>query len=177
MIGWLDVVLGILLVALVITGFVKGLIRELLGFVVVIAGIVLAARWYEPVAVVCGKLVRNTAVANFLGFTLIFLAVFIAGAVLTGLLSKAMKGTLGFADHLLGGLIGLLEGVIVGGALIFGLLAFPVNPDAVANSKLAPICYEATKIFINLIPQDLKTKIKTTYEGIAKGAKDESRGK
>ena len=177
MIGWLDVVLGILLLVLVTMGFVKGLVRELIGFVVVIVGIILAARWYEPVAALFGKLVKNAAVANFLGFILIFLAVFVAGAVLAGLLTKAMKGTLGFADHLLGGIIGLLEGVLVGGALVFGLLAFPINPDAVADSKLAPICYEAAKTFINLIPQELKTKIKTTYEGLAKGAKAESRSK
>jgi membrane protein required for colicin V production len=164
MIGWLDIVLGLLILGAVVMGFVKGLVRELLGFVVVI----LAARWYRPVASVAGKVVRSEAVANFLGFILVFLVIFIAGAVLTGLLTNVMKGTLGFFNHLLGGIVGLLEGVLVGGALIFGLLAFPVNSDAVAESKLAPICYEVTKTFINLIPQDLKDKIKSTYDGIAK---------
>jgi membrane protein required for colicin V production len=169
MIDWLDIVLAILILGAVILGFVKGLVRELLGFVVVIAGIVLAARWYQPVAAVVGKVVKNEAVANFLGFILVFLGVFLAGAILTGLLTKVMKGTLGFFNHFLGGLVGLVEGVLVGGALVFGLLAFPVNPDAVTNSKLAPICYEGARIFINLIPQDLKDKIKSTYDDVAKG--------
>jgi membrane protein required for colicin V production len=169
MIGWLDIVMAILILGAVILGFIKGLVRELLGFVVVIAGIVLAARWYRPVAAVAAKLVRSEAVAHFLGFILVFLGVFLAGAVLTGLLTKVMKGTLGFFNHFLGGLVGLVEGVLVGGALVFGLLAFPVNPDAVAASKLAPVCYEAAKTFINLIPQELKDKIKSTYDDVVKG--------
>ena len=169
MIDWLDIVLAILILGAFVLGFIKGLVRELLGFVVVIAGIVLAARWYRPVADVVGKVVRNEAVAHFLGFILVFLGVFLAGAILTGLLTRVMKGTLGFFNHLLGGLIGLVEGVLVGGALIFGLLAFPVNPDAVAASKLAPVCYETAKTFIGLIPQDLKDKIKSTYDDVVKG--------
>lgn len=177
MIGWLDIVLALLILAAVVMGFIKGLVRELLGFVVVIAGIVLAARWYRPVAAVAGKIVRSEPVANFLGFILVFLAVFVVGAVLTGLLSKVMKGTLGIVNHLLGGAIGLVEGVLVGGALVFGLLAFPVNPDAVANSRLAPVCYETTKVLIGLIPQELKDKIKTTYDDVVKGASGERKGK
>ena len=169
MINWLDIVLAVLVLGAAVLGFIKGLVRELLGFVVVIAGIVLAARWYRPVAAVAAKLVRSESVANFLGFILVFLGVFLAGAVLTGLLSKVMKGTLGFFNHFLGGLIGLVEGVLVGGALVFGLLAFPIHPDAVAASKLAPICYEAAQTFISLIPQDLKDKIKSTYDDVAKG--------
>ena len=177
MIGWLDVVLGLLVLGAIVMGFVKGLVRELLGFVVVIAGIVLAARWYPPVASVAGKFVRSEPVANFLGFILVFLAVFVAGAVLTGLLSKVMKGGLGFINHFLGGVIGLVEGVLVGGALVFGLLAFPVNPDAVADSKLAPVCYETTKVLISLIPQELKDKIKTTYDGVVMGGGGGRKGK
>lgn len=177
MIGWLDLVLAVLILGAAILGFIKGLVRELLGFVVVIVGIVLAARWYRPVAAVAARLVRSEPVANFLGFILVFLAVFLAGAVVTGLVTKLMKGTLGFFNHALGGLLGLLEGVLVGGALVFGLLAFPVNPDAVGASRLAPVCYETTKIFINLVPQELKDKIKATYDDVAKGGISKSGSK
>jgi membrane protein required for colicin V production len=177
MISWLDVVLAVLIVAAVVMGFIKGLVREILGFVVVAAGIVLAARWYRPVAGAVGKLVRSGPVADFLGFILVFLGVFLLGAVLTTLVCKVAKGGLGFINHLLGGFLGLAEGVLVGGALVFGLLAFPVNPDAVANSRLAPVCYETTKVLISLVPQELKDKIKTAYENVVAGGRQEPKGK
>jgi membrane protein required for colicin V production len=169
MINWLDIILAVLLVGAIVMGFIKGLIRELIGLVVVILGIVLAARWYPPVAKFFSSIINNAPAAKFLGFIVVFMGIFLVGAVASGLVSKVLKGGLSFTNHLLGGLIGFFEGMLVCGALVFALLAFPINRDAVAYSKLAPVCYETTKAAVALIPQELKDQIKAAYDGILQG--------
>lgn len=169
MIGWLDVVLAVILLVTVIMGLVRGLIKEVVGIVAIIAGFILAARYYVSLADLIGRLIHQPTVAKFLGFIIIFLVVIAAGSLIAWLLSKLMKGPLKFVDHLLGGLVGFLEGVLICGVFVFALLVFPLNKQALLNSRLAPYCYGLTKAMIHLIPQDLKDQFKAAYQDIVKG--------
>jgi membrane protein required for colicin V production len=170
--NWLDIALAAVVLLAVIIGLVKGFIRELVGLIVIVLGIVIAARFYGPVASFAAKFIKNPTAASFVGFLLIFLAVLIAGGFVAGLIAKATKGSLGFVNHILGGVIGCLEGVLVAGAVVFALLAFPVNKSALMGSKLAPLVYQVTKTVVQFIPQELKDQIKTAYENISAGGAD-----
>jgi len=169
MIGWLDIVLAVILLALFIAGLVRGLIKEVIGLAAIIIGFILAARYYLYFADLIGRVIHHPGVAKFLGFIFVFLVVLAVGSLIGFLLSKIMKGPLKFANHLLGGLVGLLEGILVCGVLIFALLAFPVRKDALLQSKLAPYCYGLTRAMIHLIPQDLKDQFKAAYQDLLKG--------
>ncbi len=172
-INWLDIVLAAAVAAAVIVGLIKGFVRELIGLIVIIVGIVVAARFFGPVARVVGKVVSNPTAAGFIGFLLIFLAVLIVGGILSGFIARMTKGGLGFANHLLGGAVGALEGLLVAGAIVFALLAFPVNKDALVNSRFAPFVYTVTKTVVQFIPQELKDQLRIAYESIShSGAKN-----
>jgi membrane protein required for colicin V production len=166
--NWLDIVLAVTLLVFVILGLVQGFIRRLLGLVSVVAGLVLAALYYRGPGEVLGKLIRNPLLANFLGFLVLFVAVLVAGGLLGHLLSKAMKGPLAFVNHVLGGIFGLLEGVLIGGVLVFALLVFDLAPGALRTSRAAPLAFAATRSVVNLIPQDLRAKFNSSYEQIRK---------
>ncbi len=166
--NWLDIVLAAILVGFIVLGIVQGFIRRLLGLVSVVAGLVLAGLYYRMPGEVLGKLIRNPLLGNFLGFLVLFLAVLAVGGLLGHLLSKAMKGPLAFANHALGGVFGLLEGVLIGGILVFALLVFDVAPDALRTSRAAPLAFGATRAIVNLIPQDLRAKFNSSYEQIRK---------
>ncbi len=168
MVGWLDIVLAIILLGTVIAGLVKGLIKEAVGIAAAIGGFFIAARWYKPVAVWLDKSFVNPAVSKFLGFILVFAAVLIVGLIVAALLSKLMIGPLKLANHLLGGLFGLVEGMLIAGALVFALMVFPINKEALAASRLAPYCYGLTKTMVGLIPRELKDQFKAAYEEIIK---------
>lgn len=170
--NWLDIVLACLVILAFIIGLVKGFVREIIGLIVVLVGIFVAARFYGPVASFAGKLIKDPPAANFVGFLILFLAVLIIGGFLANLVTKATKGSLGFVNHILGALVGCVEGVLVAGAVVFALLAFPVNKSALSGSRLAPLVYKVTKTAVQLIPQELKDQIKIAYEGIATGASD-----
>lgn len=171
MIGWLDIVLAVILVAMFITGLVRGLIKEVIGVAAIIAGFILAAHYYVYFADLIGRLIHQPTAAKFLGFIIVFLIVVAVGSLIAYLLSKLMKGPLKFMNHLLGGFVGFLEGILICGVLVFGLLVFPMRKEALLDSRLAPYCYGVTKVMIHLIPQDLKDQFRAAYQDIAKGGK------
>jgi membrane protein required for colicin V production len=171
--NWLDIVLAAAVVASVIIGLIKGFVRELIGLIVIILGIIVAARFFGPVAKIAGKFISNPAAANFIGFLLVFLVVLIIGGILSGFIAKLTKRGLGLVNNLLGGVIGFLEGILVAGAVVFALLAFPVNKSALMGSRLSPLVYQVTKTVVQFIPQELKDQIKTAYEKISHGGADD----
>jgi membrane protein required for colicin V production len=168
----LDFVLAAIVLAAVVVGMIKGFVREIVGLVVIVVGIVAAARFYEPPARVLGKIISNPVTARFVGFLLVFLAVLIVGGFLAGAVAKLAKGGLGFANHVLGGLVGLVEGLLLAGALVFALLIFPVSRGALGGSQLTPFVYEFTKSIVQLIPRELTDQVRGTYENITKAGAD-----
>jgi membrane protein required for colicin V production len=165
----LDIILVIVLLITLVLGLIKGLVRQAIGLVAVVAGLVLAAQSYPRSGAFVRKIVSNGVVADFIGFLALFAAVIAAGWLVGLLISKLMKGPLNFLDHVLGGVFGLFKGVLICGVIVFALLVFEVRRDALAGSKLGPLCFQATRAVVRLIPGDLKAKFKAAYQGALKG--------
>jgi membrane protein required for colicin V production len=160
----LDIILIVILLVTLVLGLIKGLVRQIIGIIAVVAGLILAANYYPRLSPLFQRFLSSVLVANFLGFLLIFGSVLLAGWLLGLLFSKLMKGPLAFINHVLGGVLGLVKGVLICGVLVFALLIFEVRKDALAGSRLAPFCFQVTRVIVNLIPRDLKAKFKTSYE-------------
>jgi membrane protein required for colicin V production len=171
--NWVDIVFVIILVGTTIHGIVRGFVRQVIGLAAVILGLILASLYYEGMAEIIQKLVRDKLVSNFLGFLVIFIAVVVAGALLGVLITKAMVGPLALANRALGGLFGLVQAVLICGVLAFALAAFGVARLSLEGSRLAPFCLGVTRAAVNLVPQDLKDKFNRSYQEIRKsGGKD-----
>jgi membrane protein required for colicin V production len=167
----LDIAIIVILLATLILGLVKGLVRQVIGIAAVIAGLILAARYYRPVSGVFGRIFYSEKWASFVAFILIFIVVLALGALLSFLVCKLLCGPLKFIDHLLGGVFGLVQGLLICGVLVIGLLIFPVNREFLTGSRLAPYCYWLTKGMVQLIPQDLKNQFNETYREIIESAR------
>src|SRR5437879_5645379 len=123
--NWLDIVLLLIVAASVFTSFRKGLTREIIGLLSVILA-VLAGIWFYgiPAGYLLPYLSSRQA-ANFAGFFLVFCAILAIGAVIGIVVGKFLRVTgLSIFDHLLGAVFGLLRGVLIGVALVMGLMAF-----------------------------------------------------
>jgi membrane protein required for colicin V production len=167
--GTLDIILLIILLVTLVLGLIKGLVRQAIGLVAVVGGLVLAAHYYPQAGSVVHKIVSNAVVANFIGFLAVFTAVVAMGSIVGLLVTKLMKGPLNFLDHVLGGVFGLFKGVLICGVVVFSLLVFEVRRDALAGSRLAPICFQVTRAVVRLIPGDLEARFKSAYQGARKG--------
>jgi membrane protein required for colicin V production len=164
--NWLDWVLLAVIVVTAVVGIVKGFVRQAIGLVAVVTGLVLAVVYYEQTAGVFETFVKNRLLSNFLGFLLIFFIVLIAGAILGHLITKAMKGPLAFANRLFGAVFGLIKAVLICGILVFALVSFEVAKPALETSVLAPPCLGVTRAVINLVPRDLRARFNDSYKRI-----------
>lgn len=167
--NWLDLVLIVIFLVTLVLGIIKGLVRQVIGIAAAVGGIILGSLYYPGIADILQKIIRNRLVCNFLGFMIILAAALAAGWLLGLLVSKLIKGPLAFLNHVLGGVLGIVKGVLIGGALIFALLVFDLGKQGLAKSRLAPLFYQTTRAVVLLIPGDLRMKFKASYEAIRQG--------
>jgi len=164
--NWLDYVLLAIIVLTAIYGIFKGFVKQVLGLVAVIAGLILAVLYYAQAAGIFMGLVKNRLVSNFLAFLLIFLIVLVAGAIFGHLLTKAMVGPLAFANRLFGAIFGVITAVLVCGILVFALVSFEMAKPAVETSVLAPACLGVARAVVHTVPKDLRQRFDESYKRI-----------
>ncbi len=128
--NWVDAVLIVLLLASVIVGSKKGLIRELTAFVVFFAAIIISVNYIDDFAVmVYEKLGGSPLISAFLSFFILLAASYAAFKVL-GLLFYKIADVKGAKkrDQMGGALIGFLRGWAAIGFLTFLTFLLPM-PD------------------------------------------------
>ncbi len=154
--NWLDVLIIITLVVGVIGGLATGFIRGILSLVGLIAGIALAGRLYDDLAVRL-TFIHNEAAAGMLAFALILFIVILITAIVAQILKAVVANImLGWLDHLLGAIIGLLIGAIAWGALL-ALWARFFGGGALESSFLAPILASRFPLVLALLPPEFDT--------------------
>ena len=175
-INWLDVIFLVILLVTFILGIIKGLIRQIIGILAVIVGLILAVYNYSYLATFYTRFISNRTFSHLLGFFTIFIAVLCIGWLVAFLLSKMMKGSVKFLNHITGGALGLLKGILICGVVALALLVFPVKKEALKGSQMAPYCLKVAEALYYLIPQSLKEEFKNAYHDIlGKGKINEKR--
>lgn len=155
----LDLLLAVIVILSLITGFSAGFARVGVGFIAAIAGVVFGFWFYAIPAAWIHTIIHSTATSNVLGFLAVFWAVLVAGAIVGKMLSTVFKWTgLSWMDRLLGGAFGLVRGAVIGVGLVAVLLAFAPHPlpNWMVNSKLLPYAVNASNLFASIAPGDLK---------------------
>ncbi len=149
--NWLDILIIICLAASVIGGLKTGIVRGVLNLIGLILGIFLAGRFYETVGGWLG-FIHNSGVADTIGFILVLVAVMILAGIVGSLLHKILSNImLGWLDHLIGGILGLLIGAVSWGALLALWVRFFSN-GIVSGSWLAELLVEKFPLVLALLP-------------------------
>jgi membrane protein required for colicin V production len=165
--NWLDVVLGLIVLASVLASFRKGLSREIIGLVSVGLAILLGIWLYGSASGYLSPYIQSRTAANFAGFALVFCAVLLLGSLVGLIVEKFLRiSGLSFLDHLLGLGFGLLRGLLIGVALITGIVGFSPGdrpPEEVVHSRLAPYVAGGSRFVAALAPHELKEGFRLTY--------------
>lgn len=157
--NWVDVAVAVILALATFSSLRAGFLRQaftIIGFVVGIYG---ALTHRETVAAALASAVGNAALASVVAFFLIFAAVWFASAVLASMAYAGLKASgLAWADHLLGMLLGLMAGLLLTVGLLLLLSRVPLTSlnDAVGQSILASLIFEALPHLRQLLPADLR---------------------
>ena len=165
--NWLDLVLLLVIAASIASCFRKGFSREAIGLAACVIGLILGSWFYGLAGGFLTPYVSSRAVANFIGFFIVFIGVMIVGAVVSGVVGKFLRVTgLSIFDHALGAGFGLLRGIVIAVAIIMGMMAFSPGdkpPDAVMHSRVAPYVAYAAKVCASVAPNELKEGFRRTY--------------
>jgi len=143
-----------------VMAFLRGIILELISLAGLIAGILLASRNYNQVAVFLEHLITTTATAQIVAFLFIVVAV----TILSTLLGKALNRTahaigLGFFDRLLGAVFGLARGCLFAIAILMAVAAFRPHSSWAENSRLSPYFLAGVHAVSFVVPHELQQQI------------------
>lgn len=150
--NWLDVLILLPFLAFITKGVIRGFVSEIIAFVVVIFGALLARLVAPPIS---GGLQLAFAwpagVCDVGAYVIIFIGVAIGLAILAKVLNLALKAVhLGWVNRLFGGLIGALKAFIVVVIVVFILdrtndeFHYLDNAPVVQESVLYPIMVDVT---------------------------------
>lgn len=154
----LDYVILIVGSLFTLLGIYWGLIRQVLALAGLLVGVVLAGRYGPEVAAWLSSFLADPLLAGALGF-LAVLALVSAAASLVASLLRIFAGLLflGWFDHLLGGLLGLAQAIIVCAVVLVVLTAYPYPAwsSAIAESTLAGGLLRVGGLLAPLLPDFL----------------------
>ena len=167
--NWLDLVLAVILIVSLVSGYRKGLIRIGIGLIATVAALVFACWFYGAAGTFVIPYVSSRSTANLLGFLLVFLGVITLGAVVSRILAAVFKWVgLSWFDRLLGAAFGVVRGVVISIVLIMVIVALsPVSPPpAVVESEIAPYLIEAADAITMIAPKEFKKGFQQGYEKV-----------
>lgn len=151
----LDYLLLLAIGGSVIAAALKGFTYEVLMLAATVLAIGLAA-WKYP-ALAAHWHGAPTPAVSFLAFLIILAAVLGAAALLARLTRGLVRGVgLGTMDRVFGAGLGLVRGVLVGAAIVLMLVAYPLNPGWVSNSRLAPPLLWVSRAIALALPHGLR---------------------
>ncbi|MGH8005106.1 MAG: CvpA family protein [Limisphaerales bacterium] len=173
--NWLDFVLLALLVGSIALGVKRGLIREVMGFIGLIIGVVIAINKVDAVtAWVLSHMKASPVVVSFVSFVLILAFFYVAFRLIGMLFNKALSlSSLGRIDQVGGGLVGFIRGWVLVGFVLFLLFYLPFPQrfyDSIENSFFAPaltgsvpMLYESTD-FLHPQSPEFMPKIRSSLD-------------
>ena len=164
LLDWL--LLAILVYSIAVSWF-KGFVREVLGLITVLVGVLLAAWFYRGVGRLFKDVVRTENIALFFGFSLIFVMTLVAGFVVIWLVTKFMKfAKLQWADRLLGAAFGFIRGWLISAAILLALTAFEIQTERLKGSELAPYFLPGSGVIAVMTPYEMKAKFLVGYRAL-----------
>ena len=155
------------LIASIIGSWFKGFVREVLGLITIVISALLASWFYRSFANLFKDVVRTENLALFLGFSVIFLAIIIAGFVITWLVTRFVKfAKLQWADRMLGAAFGFIRGWVIGAVILLALTAFDVQTERLKNSELVPYFLPGSRVIALVTPYEMKAKFLIGYRAL-----------
>ncbi|GAB4430034.1 MAG: CvpA family protein [Chloroflexi bacterium OHK40] len=152
----------------VILGLYWGLIRQVLALVGLVVGVAMAGRYGPTVADWLSSFVADPVFAGAVGFLAVLLLVSATASLLASLL-RIFAGLLflGWLDHLLGGVLGLVQAVLAAAVLLVWMVAFPLPAwsSAVDGSALAEGLLRFGGVLTPILPEFIQTTVQATLGG------------
>lgn len=164
---WFDVGASIALLIGGVWSFFRGLTREILSLLGLIAAFMLATHGYPYTAPFLTTFVPQLWLRQAVSFGLIFFATVVLYVLFIKIAHRLVKAAgLSFPDRLLGGLFGILKvGVIIAALLLIITQFFPRFSNRLATqSLLAPPFFRVANLLAMLLPEQAADEFHRAYQ-------------
>jgi membrane protein required for colicin V production len=165
---WLDLVIIGVIAWITFSAFRRGLIRELVTLVAMLAGAVLAGAFYDDLSNNLEFLTDDEKIRNLASFAALLIGALIIGQLVAGTLRKtAHLLMLGPFDHIGGAAFGFVKGVVLVEIALIAVAVFPASTtvaEAVDDSTLAPLFLERAPIAEFTLPEEFENALDTLHE-------------
>lgn len=163
--NWVDTTILVIVLASVLMGFFWGVIRQAVTFIGLWGGLFVAGRIYQPIAEFLhpkngGGLVAEAGWARIIAFAAVVILFTILLGIVGSLLRKVLNAFfLGWLDHVLGGLVGLITSLTFVTVLLVVVTVFPVPnvSEAIKDSVLAQWLGGFTPLVVAMLPPEFAT--------------------
>ena len=152
--NWLDIVIIAISALLGLAGLWRGIIKTAFGIAGLILGIILAGRYYGPLAALLST--GGAGWAGIAAYAIILLATMIAAGVIGWIVAKLVHITLlGWLDRLVGGILGVVIGLLLVAAMLAIVSKYlPGSADTISQSALARFLVERFPLLLALLPDE-----------------------
>ncbi len=150
--NWLDIVILVIMATSAFLGLRIGIIKAILSLAGLIVGVILAGRFYSPLA---GQLsfIPQAGVAEVVAFAIIIMGIMIIASVLAKVVKWiASVVMLGWINYLGGTVFGLALGAILCSALLAIWVKFLGTAGIIIQSSLAAILLDRFPAVLALLP-------------------------
>ena len=142
-------------------GYKTGLIDAALNAITIYVGLFLSGLFAARVLSLFWDGVESESVSTAIGYVIIFVTVFIASRIVSGIIKKALKITfMGWVDNLGGIVIGLVAGVLIAGGVMTVAARYtyiiPENTDDLTSAGIQDMIQQAAE---NYVEQGARDKL------------------
>jgi len=153
-----DIIVIAIIGILTIIGLWKGMVKQLFGLLGVIAGCILAMKFYQP----CSKFLTsfNPGTAKTVSFIVIFLVCILVAHLIGWAVGRFFViSKLGFLNRIGGGFLGFLKGCIIVSVVVIVLTAFlSTNSSLFKKSSTIKYILPVTTMLKKVTRGDIKAK-------------------
>ena len=151
--NWLDIVLVVAIAISAVTGLRIGLIKSILSIIGMIAGVILAGRYYVLFSERLSFIPQET-LARIVAFLIILVAVMVIANILAWLLDRFVSAImLGWVNHLGGAVFGLFLGIIFCSALLTIWVRLVGINVVIGESRIASVLLDYFSLILGLLPR------------------------
>lgn len=156
-----DWVLIVVFALTALWGYKTGLIDAALNAITIYVGLFLSGLFAARVLSLFWDGVESESVSTAVGYVIIFVTVFIASRIVSGIIKKALKITFtGWVDNLGGIVIGLVAGMLIAGGVMTVAARYtyiiPENTDDLTSAGIQDMIQQAAE---NYVEQGARDKL------------------
>ena len=163
------IILTILAIALV-RGLLRGVIRQTASLVGIFVAFVVAGHFYLRLLPVLQRFLPTIPHPEAVCYLAIYIVTWVIIILLSLLLVRISRVALmGWADHLLGGVFGLLKGAVAAVVMVAVLTFFlPSKSSLLMDSRFVPYVQRAGYYLVQLTPEDFRQKYHEKHDALGR---------